>query len=881
MAGTGHRYEIANIAEVRDFIGEFQPLAGSDEIICSWLTGRKFLRFVTSDPFVFKATKGTLLEYAEALSDNERPWVITKIEQGRDVRLFSSDVFRRVGPDIRHAIDWMFDLKATAPREFGKIPRMQVEDVFKRVASWIRPRSVSRDLPGGECIEVLKTSDDYVWYELLDAQALAAEGASMSHCVDRLAYTRRLEGGVTRIFSMRSLGGRRLLTMELARSSRRLDADLSVVQIQGFANSAPTDGAIESVCSILNYLSVKPSHSDQERRARISYSPDKGWQSIYKSWKRLVYKDFECISDGAEILFFSPVFAGRPLALVTSTLKGGIRISEDTLEIAGVDFPFYIRLADERHFSIEELRAACSIASLFRAKLHGQEFETTPSGDRLPFIDTLCPKSANGAVYFEDPTNSNAYLTHRSDLALVFAEVGKLPRFPLSEGDERFHQMAARLHNVARWKQDDMIRCLNIMTDVGATSILAEKEAMRGLLELYEPIRTKNGVWRAFLLDARRRETNKPGWVWLETEYRIALTSDGRRTVHFDIDGNHVTDFPFCWSRNLDLAMIAARLNSLKLSPSDNIRCSSVGDPLPLTRAKGVGRLLYLGGRWRVVRSQRDLVKLAEHLRPTTKGEARLIVHSLPDNPEHREAALDRIYAKAYVMGMLAGGEADPYLPNGDGSKPLVWLSNNLSLLDPPMQKILVAHVSRILSRWSRQPKSFYARIDDHEQLFFGVRPHLKVSVINSVIKHIFKKNHHWLGSKAIDITWVREIFPALTDTKTRAALYRAISNGASGTRGESNPSKLLVSAACLQVYARHEYILLDHKRDSVESAYQALVEQSPDHHNNPVMLEVRSMLDSILDRVNERLEAQAERQRALDELFTRTRGTAEFRAAA
>ncbi|NTF18233.1 hypothetical protein G6L37_07420 [Agrobacterium rubi] len=866
MAGTGHGYEIANIADVRAAIAGLVSTAQADSVAVAWLSGRSFLRYVTSEPFVFKARKSVHMPFLDDVPLAERDFIRQKMESGGDVRLFSSSEFRRAGPDVPHILDWMTNLRETRPQDHAKIPRMAAEDLIRKVSSWIKPKSRKTVRPEGNLRHLFDTSDGYQWVELLDRNALLAEGDAMSHCVDRIAYVHELEHGRMRILSMRSTDGRRLLTMEL-RGDGSTHSPLHVRQIQAFGNQTPPDGAVGSICEILNHLGVAPRSSDQERRARIAYVSGEGWQSIFKTWKRIELGGLECITDGDELVFMSPAHPDRPLLNVTSMIPNVFRSLGGDLSVPATGGHYQARLADDRHFNIVELRAAATVANIFSARINSEFFAHTPETGCTPYVDTLLQEDASGQSYLRDRITDNAYVTHESDKAMILLEIGK-PRFSSPKEESRLLQAWA--YNVLRWKDTDLVRALTVMTARRVSHFGTSARDLLPISTKYEPTRMKDGRWLSFMMEAKRVEGRKPDVHWLETPYRIAMYSGDRRQIDLEIEEGKLQSLPYTWRSDLDCTEIVARLNKLSIIPSQSIRCSKIAAQLD-ARKRGSGRIVCIRGRWKVVRSQKDLLLAASSDGTNLdRGEARLLAHLFPDDEALRLRDTDALYLNSVVRGRFSIHASDARLPAPEDRKTFLWVYENLEKLRPADQKVAVRHAAAILNEWSKLPKEVPMRMDEHMRLFFAVRTHLRASVVKRVILHVFKKNRYWLGTNPSDLIWVRDIFPTITDGKLRSQIYLGIERGAGAYSTTTNPEILLVNAMCLIEYAKRDYLLLDYKLQGIESAYNSTMETALDPDKQKVMSEVRDLIDQVPEAIAQRLAEIDRRRRDLDEMFSK-----------
>lgn len=874
MAGTGHSYEIANVGDVRLLVDECAAMA-DDQVAAAWFRGKPFLRYATSDKFVFKIRKNASRAFLDCVDEREREFIVRKLDAGEDVRLFSRDQFNRLGPDVRHAVDWITTLKRARPAEHAKISRMAPEDLFRKVSVWIPARGSGTKLPDGRISLVLTTEDGHHWYELEDADALLAEGDAMSHCVDNGAYGQHLEKGDLRILSMRNGEGDRVLTMEL-RGGIRPGEPLHIRQIQAFANTPAPQAALGSICAVLNHLAVAPRQSGEERRARIAHSTEHGWRSIYQTWQRMDFLDMNCISDGNEFIVMSPIHPERPLLSVTSPMPGAFLPMLGGASSAP-EGNYTAALADTRHYTINELRAAATAINAFGAS---RSYDSRLAGRDhvIPFVDSLT-EDADGRVFLRSPQTGNAYVVSDTDKALILLEIGKEPRFSVSD-QVRYWTMPAWVCNANRWKSADALRCLAAMSAVKADCFGTSAADMRPITEQFEPVQVAPGEWRSFTLEARRHDSRKPGIHWIETRYLLAFFSGGRRLSDFKIRDGQLCDMPYTWPFNgVDCKEIAARFNRLLITPAADISGSKLGDRLGMKRGASEN-IVCISGKWKTVRSQHDLLRLVGDGENLSVGEAAIIMQALPNDPDKRMRETDPLYATCIARKLSMVDPSHVFMPYRDDRKPLLWLFDNISLLSKPLKKAAVKHASILLTRWAKGPRDVVVRLDDHVRIFFAVWQDLPKSVLNRVISYMFRKCGYWLGSDAGDIRWIREIYPNIENETAREHMFRGIDHGASAS-GTTCPDILLVNAACLQIYAMQGRVLLDYKLETVIKAHQSLVANGVPADKQKVMEEVEELIASVPDIIAAR-KAEAERRRlAWERKFTRNNGLEEASVAA
>lgn len=854
MAGTGHSYEIANVGDVRLLVDECAGMA-DDQVAAAWFRGKPFLRYATSDKFVFKIRKNASRAFLDCVDEREREFIVRKLDACEDVRLFSRDQFNRLGPDVRHAVDWIATLKRARPAEHAKISRMAPEDLFRKVSVWIPARGSGTKLPDGKISLVLTTADGHHWYELEDAEALLAEGDAMSHCVDNGAYGQHLESGDLRILSMRNGEGDRVLTMEL-RGGSRPGEPLYIRQIQAFANTPAPQAALGSICAVLNHLAVAPRQSGEERRARIAHSTEHGWRSIYQTWQRMDFLDMNCISDGNEFIVMSPIHPERPLLSVTSPMPGAF------LPMLGgassvPEGNYTAALSDTRHYTIDELRAAATAINAFGAS---RAYDPRLAGRDhvIPFVDSLT-EDADGRVFLRSPQTGNGYVVSETDKALILLEIGKEPRFSVSD-QVRHWTMPALVCNANRWRSADALRCLAAMSALKADYFGTPAADMRPITEKFEPVQVAPGEWRSFTLEARRHDSKKPGIHWMETGYLLAFFSEGRRLSDFKIRDGQLRDMPYTWPFNgIDCKEIASRFNRLLITPSADISGSKLGDRLGMKRGASEN-IVCISGRWKTVRSQQDLLRLVGDGENLSVGEAAIIMQALPNDPDKRMRETDPLYATCIARKLSVVDPHHVFMPYRDDRKQLLWLFDNISLLSNPLKKAAVKHASILLTRWAKGPRDVVVRLDDHVRIFFAVWRDLPKSVVNRVISYVFRKCGHWLGSDAGDIRWIREIYPNIENKTAKEHMLRGIDHGASAY-GTTCPDILLVNAACLEIYARRGRVLLDYKLETVIKAHHDIIANGVPADKQKVMEEVATLIASVPDIIASRM-AEAERRR-------------------
>lgn len=136
--------------------------------------------------------------------------------------------------DFQFTIDWLCYLE-----DWGQIPTKQLTYAWlmQRQTAWHREAASARrgDYCKWTCVfsDVYKASDMAI-YPLLDSNALYEEGEALTHCVGDYAWD--CFKGQSRIFSVRTLAGVRLATLELRRGKSNA-AGWYISQLRGIENA--------------------------------------------------------------------------------------------------------------------------------------------------------------------------------------------------------------------------------------------------------------------------------------------------------------------------------------------------------------------------------------------------------------------------------------------------------------------------------------------------------------------------------------------------------------------------------------------------------------------------------------------------------------------
>jgi hypothetical protein len=303
MAGTGHPYEIVNRSEVIACLGDMAMSVTYPEGR-EWLRSKHLVKTVTAPACVIKLSpeSGEQIIRDHVVDPAERDILLGKFAAGGDLRMFSRELLKHVGPDLSHIADWLNGLPSGDLKTVRKLPRITYTAAVMHAERWVSAlaREASR-MRGSETTEiVLETSPGKVWLELLDRAALLGESSGMNHCV--ADYSERLGHG-TRIFSLRDHHGKSVVTVEIVGSTH---AGLAVGQIKGHSNLSPSQTHRRDIVSLLNHLGVQRElHRDAERSA-ITRTQDGTWTSIVDVAERTEVLGYVAYRQGNSVFVISP-----------------------------------------------------------------------------------------------------------------------------------------------------------------------------------------------------------------------------------------------------------------------------------------------------------------------------------------------------------------------------------------------------------------------------------------------------------------------------------------------------------------------------------------------------------------------------------------------
>jgi hypothetical protein len=829
MAGTGHGYEISNIDAVRDAqlacaalfdgVDGFEGHAG-------WFFGKGFLRFLTSELFVFRLRRENSKSFLDEASDDERDLLAAKVADGRDVRRFSPDQFKTHGPDVQHASDYARHLKRTAPRALRKAARMAPAEFFARVRRWVPARAVASDLPEGIVSTVLTTTAGRRWVELRDETALRREGARMSHCVGEGGYTTSEEGGRSRIFSLRDELDRPLVTVEGS-----VGGIMVIRQIKAFGNNAIAPGARECVCELLDLLGVES--MVEYAYAQITFVPGRGWAPLEKVWKRMEIVGLDALAEHRTAILMSPT---RPdVSLLRAS--GVDRWWEN-----GVRDGLSASMADQRNWHLDEIRAVCRFVDEFGANnplAHGVRDQTIveKNGRHLPFVDAIERHEIGDVEYFVLP-DGDAVVYQSSSKTVPLVEIGPLK----SSSGEAAGPLHAMPCSIERWSTTDARRCLEVMTHLGATgfraSLLDSGERFRGAYHLddrdreidalrkkFEIRRSGDGRWYSFTLEARREKARTMEAEWLVGDDLLRLSSDGRDYDVVLSSGAVRSIGAWIYSEAV-LKEIADFLNRRKAASAE---VSYGWNPLP-KKPGSMGWVYHLAGKWRVVRSQKDLATIFNRSRKAAPDHRVFVL--LPVDESERLRNCDHLFRRSAPLWLARRIEKDVvamYPSTGrtfyndekvDWNWQAVhWLIDNRGDLPEKLRKKFVKAMGGKLVDLAAGSLTIGGARNQQEAglLLRKLSGEIPMGLLEKAARTAFKRGGYFRFKDEDDLAWL-DLAPRLSDTKASiAARRRMLDQARSALYGLSSvgtEEKARVLAACALFCGERNDILFDGRMD-------------------------------------------------------------------
>lgn len=647
MAGTGHSYEIGNVSRVRETIHRLAE-GFSDGPGKEWLFSRKVLRHLTSPSFTFPVNGGKPDEAAELFDPDERDLLADKVRSGKEVRLFSPEVFamsQADGGGLGHVADWIMWLSANDPRLYAKLPRITVEQAVLRAAEdWAGISRSNKPHHRGHEELVLDTPSGRKWVELLDHSALHAEGYAMSHCVGTYSL-----GSTTRIMSLRDRAGRSIVTVEF----RMKDGAPFLVQARAFANAPVPGHAQHCLAALMECLNAGGDLAAEA--AGVCRGKDGKWARIVETWERVSWMGMEGVAAGNSLVLMSP--RNPALALLKVAFSGpGWRTG-------GTDGNGRVSALEDRHFHIDEQRAFAAVKNAVLDKTQtglGPELVVV-EGRLVPRRDAMERRVVDGVTCLVEKVQKGEafHVVHSKDDARTLLRI---------EPDTRYRSLKPSLMAVpldeARWSLTEARRCMAVMTvmDIHAFANDAEHasaDCRRAIYRRYRPVRSAAGRWSLFLDEAEciGPLTGCPGSGWRFTSERAELVFGkyGSVTVEKGREGG-VASISASLAGREAAEEIAAFLNRMDWPPARRIHgCwSPEGLHSPV---------FHLRGQWRATVDVDGFIKEAtggkrsRRIRRMPEAEAEAVFSVLSD--QHVSEDADFLLASALDAWSKVGRKKD------------------------------------------------------------------------------------------------------------------------------------------------------------------------------------------------------------------------------
>ena len=692
MAGTGHPYEIANLSLVLAVIDEAASRAPEGEAQ-RWFRSRHALRFLTSPRYVARVPQdceGAL----EAFDPGERELLKEKAASGGDVRLFSQEMQAALGPDLGHVADWISWAERRDRRTFAKLSRITLEQAAARAAAW-SAGAMSRAVHGaGKTAEVLVTKAGRAWVELLDSDALLSEGRAMDHCVG--SYDDRVLVGVSRILSLREGRGRALVTVEIRNISPP-----TVRQAYAACNAPVPFGAQRCLAELLQHLRAALTPSAEA--AGVTIGASGRWTPIHEAWERIEWNGYTAVTNGTRMLVMSPRNPVLPLASVTFRNADRSR---------GVAAP-----AENRHFNMDELRAAARIRNLLE---DGEEPWVQPSwpglqrvvasGEPARWVATrdlwerrelagetcLVERAGHGEI---------VHVTKSGDQARTILVIGDTRDLAEAGNGKEFGYQASAPRDWMRWTLSEARRCMAVLTASGVRYMMASHDDGREVRKRYRPVVSPDGRWSLFMQDSVRLPALTCEGEWRCSDWLAELTTP-EGSVSVERRGDSVVSVDSWYMSKKTAEEAASFMEARGWTAGPRLSGSAAR-----SRKPGDLWVAFFRGRWIHASSPVEFVEKACALVPAkrafrlSRAEAEAVFRALPE--ERVSEAGDRLLAAALAAwareAFRERGEALIFDPRGYLAPPIGRWSESwegrlrlAARLEETMSPATAKHVGRI-----------------------------------------------------------------------------------------------------------------------------------------------------------------------------------------
>lgn len=603
MAGTGHPYEVVNRAEVETCLEALAASVFYPEGR-SWLRSKHIVKIVTAPEYVIRmvADRDDEAIRKHVSDEAEVSILMEKLAAGGDLRMFSLEMFRQVGPDLGHIVDWLNGLPTGNARMIAKLPRITYTAAQKHAEKWVSAMAKEASkLKGSEATKiVMESSPGKLWMELLDRSALVLESANMNHCV--ADYSERLGHG-TRIFSLRDHHGKSMVTVEIREF---VPGQVSVGQIKGNSNLAPPQTCRRDIVALLNAFDVKSElHRDAERIAITRTKT--GWTTIMEVAERHDMFGFVGYRHGNSVFILSPGDLENIIVRVNGAMGWWSRSGDDVTVVA---------VGEVNKHSLPEQRVLATFANCdkYAVTMLGCDYLVRKDGRWMPWIDS-CEKWKIGAVEF----------LHKDDVAYLMSSSG--------------NRIVARIEKCSHgsgWQRGHIVKVEN---DFQATS--SESRRLAALMSLLQvetmdtdAVRKHRGIRRRYnsmewyyvpdhaverMTSIKKCAESKMKWVI--TPWHAALCSNyGTDECVIEISGRVVeyVRLPFrplmplmqeiCKTMNT-MRLVARKDKFVFVEPNDEDRLNpkSTSDRAPYG-------IIFANGRWRRISSCDSFLEISGQL---------------------------------------------------------------------------------------------------------------------------------------------------------------------------------------------------------------------------------------------------------------------------
>jgi len=704
MAGTGHPYEVINRDEVDACLDE---LAGSVTFQegRDWLRSRQILKIITAPSCVicFDKKNDPQIIRRHVQDEAEANILIEKLSAGRDLRMFSRELLRYVGPNLSHLVDWLNHLPSGDPKMIRKLPRISYPAALLHAERWVSKmaREAAKSSFSGTVEVILEPYPGKVWLELLDRPALLSESSAMNHCV--ADYSDRLGCG-TRFFSLRNHYAKSVVTVEIIESVN----GSTVGQIKGHSNFAPSQEYREDIVKLLNFLNVRSELYRDAERSAITHT-DQGWTAMIDVAERIDVHGFAAFQCANIVYLISPDDFQSVIASIHGPAlwwKSSERC-QLTVSIVG----------EASKHTLPEQRMLATLANdeTHQVAVHGATYLVKHEGRWSTWIDSCQRWEIEGVeIHYKDGV---IYLLSASGRRVV----AKIAR---PKAEARYLEVDAP-EEARRPTSSDSRRLANVMSAL-EVEVMA-KNAIKQHGGIYK--RYESATWFYLPDYAKERKTSikkleSVDMKWVVTPWHAALTTSyGSETcvIHFSSKRVCHVRLPFRPTVAL-MQEICRTMNALHLIPSDGhyVFCStSEDDPSWVAREKkdkSPHGVIYVDRRWQRIDSVDTFTELytklgSRRFDDPTCNETALRVLCSGDKPklDHVIAAHLGAWSRATTLSEVRSRSNDHWLPasaRNDSLRRLQLASEIFHLMSPKDQaavmKLVRGYLKRVIGRTKR-----------------------------------------------------------------------------------------------------------------------------------------------------------------------------------